>query len=84
MIYADKPDLLDARVDVRRVDAGANVLIASAAATAAFDRTQQLNGAVIVAASQAAVDLLTAPGRGPEEGHFLLDWMEENESDWPQ
>jgi hypothetical protein len=35
-----------------------------------------------VAPSQAAVDLLTAPGRGPEEGRALLDWMEKNESDW--
>lgn len=84
MIYADKPDLLAAHVDLRRVNAGANVFIANTAATAAFDRTQQLNGAVIVAASQAAVDLLTAPDRGPEEGRSLLDWMEKNEPDWRQ
>lgn len=84
MIYAEKPDELAAHADLRRVDAGANVLIARAADTAAFDRTQRLDGTVIVAPSQAAADLLTAPGRGPEEGRALLDWMEKHESDWRQ
>jgi hypothetical protein len=84
MIYADKPDELAACADLRRVDAGANVLIARTADTAAFDRTQRLDGVVIVAPSQAAVDLLASPGRGPEEGRALLDWMEKNESDWRQ
>ena len=84
MIYAEKPDELAAWAGLRRVDAGANVLIARTEATAAFDRTQRLDGAVVVAPSQAAVDLLTAPGRAPEEGRALLDWMERNESDWRQ
>lgn len=84
MIYADKPDDLAARLGLRQVDAGANVLIAAASATAAFDRTQRLDGTAIVAPSQAAVDLLTAPGRGPEEGRALLDWMEKNEPAWRQ
>ncbi|HEU5007614.1 MAG TPA: hypothetical protein VFT67_11595 [Jatrophihabitantaceae bacterium] len=84
MIYADKPDEFAARADLRRVDAGANVLIARAGDTASLDRAQRLDGTVIVAPSQAAVDLLTAPGRGPEEGRALLDWMEKHESDWRQ
>jgi hypothetical protein len=84
MIYADRPDQLATYADLRRVDAGVNVIIASASETAAFDRTQLLNGNVIVSPSQAAVDLLNSPGRGPEEGRALLDWMERNESDWRQ
>lgn len=84
MIYAAEPDQLATWADLRPVDAGANVLIARASDTAAFERTQRLNGTVIVAPSQAAVDLLTAPGRGPEEGRALLDWMEKNESAWRQ
>ncbi|MGI8760938.1 MAG: type IV toxin-antitoxin system AbiEi family antitoxin [Jatrophihabitantaceae bacterium] len=84
MIYSEKPDELAACADLRRVDAGANVLIARAADPAAFDRTQRLDGVVIVSPSQAAVDLLTAPGRGPEEARALLDWMEKNESAWRQ
>lgn len=84
MIYADNPDELAAWADLRQVDAGANVIIARARETAALDRTQLLDGTVIVAPSQAAVDLLTAPGRGPEEGRALLDWMEQNEPVWRQ
>ena len=84
MIYADKPDELADWAHLRRVDAGANVLIGRAADTAALDRAQRLDGTVIVAPSQAAVDLLTAPGRGPEEARALLRWMEQNEADWRQ
>lgn len=40
------------------------------------------DGAVIVAIEQAAVDLLTGPGRNPSEGEELISWMERNESDW--
>lgn len=82
MIYAGKPEEFAAWADLRRVDAGANALIARAGDTASLDRALRLDGTVIVAPSQAAVDLLTAPGRGPEEGRALLDWMEKNESDW--
>ena len=84
MIYADNLDRLVAYADLRQVDAGTNVIIARASETAAFERTQRLDGTVIVSPSQAAVDLLNAPGRGPEEGRALLDWMEKNESVWRQ
>ena len=84
MIYAERPEELAAWAGLRRVDAGANVLIGRAQDTAALDRTQELNGTKIVAPSQAAIDLLTAPGRAPEEGRALLDWMEKNEFDWRQ
>jgi hypothetical protein len=84
MLYAENPDGLAGWAGLRQVDAGANVIIASALETAALDRTQLLDGTVIVAPSQAAVDLLTAPGRGPEEGRALLNWMEKNEPAWRQ
>lgn len=82
MIYAERPEQLVAYADLRQVDAGTNVIIARADETAALERTERLDGAVVVAPSQAAVDLLTAPGRGPEEGRALLDWMEKYESNW--
>lgn len=84
MIYAERPEELASYAGLRRVDAGANVIVAPAAETAAFERTHLLGGTVIVSPSQAAVDLLTAPGHGPEEGRVLLDWMVRNESDWRQ
>jgi hypothetical protein len=82
MIYTDTPEEFAFAAGLKKVDAGANVLIANSRMTAALERTQNLDGAVIVGPSQAAVDLLTAPGRGPEEGRALLDWMEKNERDW--
>jgi hypothetical protein len=82
MIYAERPDELVVLANLRRVDYGANVLIVPVNETAAFERTQVLDGVEIVAPSQAAVDLLTSPGRGPEEGRALLDWMEMNEDVW--
>ena len=84
MIYAERPEDLVVLANLRRVDYGANVLIVPANETAAFERTQVLDDVEIVAPSQAAVDLLTSSGRGPEEGRALLDWMERNEFDWRQ
>ena len=31
---------------------------------------------------QVAMDLLTSPGRGPQEGEALIDWMKANEERW--
>jgi len=84
MIYAERPDELIVLANLRRVDYGANVLIVPVNETAALERTQVMDGVEIVAPSQAAVDLLTSSGRGPEEGRALLDWMERNEIDWRQ
>ena len=84
MIYAERPDELIVLANLRRVDYGANVLIVPVNETAALERTQVMDGVEIVSPSQAAVDLLTSSGRGPEEGRALLDWMERNEIDWRQ
>jgi hypothetical protein len=40
-----------------------------------FDRTWKDDTTTFVAPSQAAVDLLTAPGRSPAEGEAILEWM---------
>jgi hypothetical protein len=32
--------------------------------------------------SQIAADLLTSPGRGPNEAEVLMQWMQENEAAW--
>lgn len=82
MIYSERPDELVDLASLRRVDYGANVLIVPVNETAALERTQVFDGVEIVAPSQAAVDLLTSSGRGPEEGRALLDWMERNEYAW--
>lgn len=82
MVYTDSPGEFIRALDLREVDAGANVLVAGSALDVAFARTVQREGLVTVAPSQAAVDLLTGPGRNPAEAEELLDWMEANERAW--
>lgn len=84
-IYIDG-NLADAAqaLDLRPVDTGANVLLATATSAAVFDRSSSAAGVTYAAPSQVAVDLLGGPGRSPEEGQALLDWMETHEPAWRQ
>ena len=36
----------------------------------------------VAALGQVAADLLTSPGRGPDEAEALIDWMQQNEGAW--
>jgi hypothetical protein len=82
MIYTNDPAALASRLDLREVETGANVLLAKNKYDVVFERTQDLGGVTIAAPSQAAVDLMTGPGRNPVEAEALLDWMERNETAW--
>ncbi|MGH3941245.1 MAG: hypothetical protein ACRDTG_21940 [Pseudonocardiaceae bacterium] len=82
MLYVDDPAVVAERLELRIVDTGANVLLAVGDYDVVFDRTVEADELSFVAPSQTAVDLLTAPGRGPVEAQALLEWMQTNESDW--
>lgn len=82
MIYSDDPDTTASALGLRRVDSGANVLLATGDNDVVFDRTSEVNGVTLVAPAQAAVDLLTGPGRSASEATALLDWMETHEPLW--
>jgi hypothetical protein len=82
MLYADNVEAAIERLGLRRIDAGANVLIAPDRDGVAFVRTREVERVRLAAPSQIAVDLLTGPGRSPAEGAALLDWMEAHERDW--
>jgi hypothetical protein len=82
MIYSDDPTWLAGRLDLRPVDSGANVLLATPAYDVVYDRASAPNGLQVVAPSQAVVDLMTGPGRNPAEGEVVLDWMEANIDAW--
>jgi hypothetical protein len=82
MVYVDDVTRAATTLGLRPVDAGANILLASGNHDVVFDRTVTENGLTLVAPSQAAVDLLTGPGRSPAEAEALLDWMETHQSDW--
>ena len=72
------------RLGLREVDVGANVALAAGDYDVVFERSRTIDGVRFAAASQAAVDLMTGPGRNPSEGVALLDWMEANERQWRQ
>jgi hypothetical protein len=81
-LYVDRLDEVAAQLELREVDTGSNVLLATGDYDVAFERTQEIDGLRFAAPSQVAVDLLTAPGRGPSEAQALLDWMGANEPAW--
>jgi hypothetical protein len=82
-VYVD--DIADAagELGLRRVDSGANVLLAAGDYPVVFERSHEApSGLQIAHPSQVAVDLLSGPGRNPAEGEAVLDWMEKAEPAW--
>ncbi len=69
-------------LDLRPVEAGANVLLLEPFDPVVFERTRTTRGCRMVALSQCAVDLLTGTGREPNEADALLTWMADNDDAW--
>ena len=90
MIYVESAAAAREAWDLRPAESGQNVLLCESPGSAAFHRARPTNdpyvdpaGDVVLARpAQVAVDLMAAPGRGPEEAQALLDWMERNEPAW--
>lgn len=62
---------------------GANVIVAEPYDPIVFARGTTIRGTVpAVSITQAAIDLLTGPGRMPQEGEALLAWMRRNTAGW--
>ncbi|MBN2195739.1 MAG: hypothetical protein JW751_23175 [Polyangiaceae bacterium] len=81
-LWVRDADTVAASLALRSADAGANVVLAEAVDESAFDRALQRDGLWYATPAQVAVDLLTSPGRGPQEGDELIDWMKANEGQW--
>lgn len=82
VIFVEDIAMAAEKLDVRRAERGANVLLVEPFDPVVFERTFDLEGVTYAAHSQIAADLLTSPGRGPEEGEELLRWMRSNERGW--
>ncbi len=67
---------------LRFVDSGANVMLVEAADAGVFEDARRRDGVWYATPSQVAIDLLTSPGRGPQEGEALIEWMRANEEKW--
>ncbi len=81
-VYVDKPALAERQLDLRPAEAGANVALLTPFDTIVYERTSRKGGVTIAAISQVAADLLTSPGRGPNEAEALMEWMRDNEDAW--
>ena len=84
VIYVNESDRATDDLALHRAERGTNVLLVEPFDRVVFDRTAEQEGVTYAALSQVAADLLTSPGRGPQEGQELLRWMEENEDAWRQ
>jgi hypothetical protein len=83
MIYVGQPEKAAEPWGLRPTDAGANVMLAEPALDVVFERClTNKEGVVVAAPTQVAVDLMTGPGRSPNEAEELLDWMRRNEQSW--
>ena len=68
---------------LKKTEAGVNVVVARPEFEVICANTSLSDdGYNIVAPEQAAVDLLSGPGRNPSEGEELLEWMQLNEPEW--
>ena len=47
-----------------------------------FDRTEKDGGITYARLTQVATDLMTGPGRGPNEAEALIEWMRLNGDKW--
>lgn len=82
-IYVQDPRQAAEAWGLRETESGVNVLLASPADDVAVERTRsELDGVVVAAPAQVAVDLLTGPGRAPVEAEELMAWMGSNEQLW--
>lgn len=82
LLYVDDPAIVEKALDLRPGDAGANVAILTPFDDIVFERTSSKGGVILAALSQVVADLLTSPGRGPNEAEALMDWMQQNEGAW--
>ena len=82
LVYVDRPTAVEGEFDLRPAEAGANVALLTPFDDIVFERTSKKSGITIAAPSQIAADLLTSPGRGPNEAEALMAWMSEHEDAW--
>jgi hypothetical protein len=83
MIYVADAEKMANLWGLRPVDAGANVMLAGPVFDVVFERSiQNKEGVVLAAPTQVVVDLMTGPGRSPNEAEELLEWMKRNERSW--
>ena len=81
-VFVEDAERAVSELGLRTVETGANVLLIEPGDAGVFTGVTEQDGLVFAAVSQVAADLLTSPGRGPQEAEALIDWMNRNEEAW--
>lgn len=91
MIYVDDAERAARDLELVPTEAGANVWLLEPYDEVVFERTQSRpfgpadsTSVVVAAPSQVAADLMTSPGRGPQEADALIEKMKGTENAWRQ
>lgn len=83
-VYVEDTEQAAESLKLRQAESGANVLLVRPFDPVVFERTTRQDGLIYAAFTQVAADLLTSPGRSPQEAEALINWMKENEDVWRQ
>lgn len=78
MLYVDNVGSAAAALKIQPTETGANVMLLAPFDNVVFQRTWKDGGLTLVTPSQAAVDLLTSPGRAPSEAEAILEQLAGN------
>ena len=89
MLYVDDPEAAASRLGLVPTEAGANVWLLRPYDDVVYARTRQRTVPVgegtvdilTVSAAQAVVDLMSSPGRGPQEAEALIEKIKEAQGD---
>jgi hypothetical protein len=81
-LYVDDPDDFAGALGLRPAEAGANVVLLTAAYDGVFENPWKEEGLWYAALSQVAADLLSGTGRSPAEGASLIAWMTAHPEVW--
>lgn len=77
-IYATDADALAEEAGLQRVPSGGDVFINIPQWDLVFQRTQNLEGLTLTATAQIAIDLVNGPGRDPQLGEAIIEWIEKS------
>ena len=81
-VYVDDPQHAAQTLDLRQVDAGANVLLLQPEDEALYAQGVPDDGVCLAPLPLLVADLLTGPGRAPAEAEALMRWMATHEEVW--
>lgn len=81
-VYTMNPQWLAQKLDLIPADVGADVRLIVPTAAGEMVRSRTEDAVVWVGLSQLVMDCMGGPGRMPQEGEAVLDWMADSEDVW--